>query len=244
MGTRPWKFYRFGMGARPWKFVGLGIGGALAILVVLTIGFLIYMAIWGFTVTITEHDLQSALDENLPTTESYELVDVTYKNGTVALEEGSSRINLGIEVDVEASDELKQAVAEVEDIVGIVVEQILDEKGIEGNPNESNTNGQDGENVIEASANGIIYISTEIGYDTKDSVIYLKDPRLESIEFEGTQLEIKDTVNAALEILGIALIDKIPVYEFSDNNIVSWGVKRFLKGLKVENGEVKVDIAL
>jgi len=232
------------MGFRPLKFVGIGVGGVLAILAVLTIGFLIYMAIWGFTATITEEDLQSVLDEKLPVTESYDLVEVTYKNGIVDLEEGSSRINLGLEVDVKAGKALEQAVAEVEDIVRIIVEEILDEKGIEGNPNGSNADGQDGENAIEASASGIIYISTDIGYDTKDSVIYLEQPRLEYIEIDGTPLAIEGTVDTALEVLSIELLDKIPVYDFGDNSAVSWVARKFMKDLRVENGEVKVDFAL
>lgn len=232
------------MGFRPLKFVGIGVGGVLAILAILTIGFLIYMAIWGFTATITEEDLQSVLDEKLPVTESYDLVEVTYKNGIVDLEEGSSRINLGLEVDVKAGKALEQAVAEVEDIVRIIVEEILDEKGIEGNPNGSNADGQDGENAIEASASGIIYISTDIGYDTKDSVIYLEQPRLEYIEIDGTPLAIEGTVDTALEVLSIELLDKIPVYDFGDNSAVSWVARKFMKDLRVENGEVKVDFAL
>lgn len=244
MGAGRWKFHRLSMFSRPWKILGLGVGTALVILAVLTVGFLIYMAIWGFTITITEEELQSALDKNLPSTESYELVDVTLKNGEVALEEGSSRIELGMEVDVEASDAVKQAADEIEGFVRTVVDRILDERGIEGSQNGLNADSQDGENAIEARFNGIIYISTEIGYDTKDAVIYLKNPRLEHIEVDGTPLEIEDTVNKALAVLGIALIDEIPVYDFNDNSIVSWGVKRFLKDLKVENGEVKVDIAL
>lgn len=232
------------MGSRPWKFVGLGIGGVLAILAAVTVVFLIFMAIWGFRVTITEAELQSVLDAKLPATESYDLVEVTFKNGTVALEEGSSRIDLVLEVDIKADKALEQAVAEVEEVVRIVVEKILDEKGIEGNPNGSNADGHDGENDIEAPVNGVIHISTEIGYDAKNSVVYLKQPKLEYIEVDETPLAIEDTVNTALEVLAIASLDKIPVHDFGDNSAANWVVRNFMKDLKVENGEVKIDFAL
>ena len=225
------------------KILGLGVGTALVILAVLTVGFLIYMAIWGFTVTITEEQLQSALDENLPVTKSYELVEVTYDKAKVTLEEGSPRIDFQMEVDTKIGEALEQAVAEAEGFVYTIVDKILAEKGIEGSPNEANADQQDGEDNIEP-INAIIHVSAEIGYDDNNFVLYLKQPRVEYVEVNETPLTIMDTVNTGLDILGIDLLDKIPVYSFSDNNIVSRLARTFLKDVKVENGEAKIDFAL
>ena len=193
------------MGARTLKFIGLGIAGVLAILALVIAGFLVFMAVWGFTVPVTEADLQSAMNKRLPETESYGLVEVTYNDGTVALKEDSSRIYLELDVDVTAA-------------------------GVPG---------------TKTLTRGTVYMSSDIGYDENDSVLYLKDPRLEDIEIEGVPPLIEGIVNTALETLSVSFLDsRIAVEDFTDNDVASWFVRNLLKDIKVEGGEVKVKFAL
>lgn len=226
-----------------WSFKLLGFIIASLLLIVVN-GFLIFMLVSGFTVTITESELQSLLDNSLPASESYDLVDVTYDNAKVSLEEGSPRIDFQMEVDIKIGEAMGRAIAQVEDIIRVVVEEILSERGIEGNPDESINGEQDVNPYSDATIHGLIQVSSEIGYNTKNSVFYLKDPQVENIEVNDVPLAIEDTVNTALEVLTSDFLNEIPVHDFGENGPINWAVRNFMQDIKVENGKVKIDFAL
>ena len=175
------------MGAWTFKLIGIIVAGVLLVVVN---GLLIFMLIWGFTVTITEAELQSALDDNTPATESYDLVEITYDNAKIGLEKDSARMSFQMEVDIKIGEALNQRIAELDEVGRIIVDRILIEKGIESDPNGSSSDDQNENQYADSNINGIIKVSAVVGYDAKDSVLYLKDPQVDDIELAHDILKV------------------------------------------------------
>ena len=85
-------------------------------------------------------------------------------------------------------------------------------------------------------------MNSGVEYRREHSAVYLKDPMIEHLEFEGTLGKYQDHVRSGLQYLVSRRCSNAPVYVITSESVKSWGARLFLRSVVVNEQTGRLDV--